>query len=579
MKAFGSAPTPDPTRIVSPTVEPPNRASPSPSFTASASTGVTNTASSFTASSASSAATLSAMAMSGYLQAGHAFRPSKASPSPYNSNMHETPRYGMGAFSGSASPTIWVKIRRLPLNTTEESVRLMTMFTHEQIAEVELLPVEQSEDSGFLSANLRFRTMAGAQHAKSTLDGLLNATKEANMVVEIKSDDSPLAQRYSTDPLSANNSGSPASAASVSSTIGPGQVPRFNNSGFHSLENISPQTNNAYPGHELPKPNSGVDFKNMFSPQSPIGNHLTERGRMSGKDLIAHDSADDDETSNLLKNPLAYAEINNAPPQRRATAPQIPISNMAALSLNTSAMPPPGPSSLPPFNNVMSAQSGPMSPVDKGGFNGYPVAFGRQAFPPVNPADQNPPCNTLYVGNLPGDASEEELKGVFVKQRGYKRLCFRTKQNGPMCFVEFEDVSFATKALHELYGTPLHNSTKGGIRLSFSKNPLGVRSGQAPSHANSNQMGGMHQPMPGSANGFPLANRPPPGLGLTAPPPGLGSGRGYPYMNAGHGNGAFGGLANYGWNGPVYNDNDDPKRKRNLFTGNYPPRHNYMVGK
>ena len=102
----------------------------------------------------------------------------------------------------------------------------------------------------------------------------------------------------------------------------------------------------------------------------------------------------------------------------------------------------------------------------------------RHNYPPVNPADQNPPCNTLYVGNLPIDTSEDELKAMFSKQRGYKRLCFRTKQNGPMCFVEFEDVSFATKALNELYGVQLHNSVKGGIRLSFSKNPLGVRAGQ-----------------------------------------------------------------------------------------------------
>jgi hypothetical protein len=312
----------------------------------------------------------------------------------------------------------------------------------------------------------------------------------------------------------------------------------------------------------------------MFSPQSPIGNHLTENGRMSGKDLIAHDSVDDDETSDLLKDPLAYAEINNAAPQRRATAPQIPISSMAALSLNTNNMQ--GPSSLPQFGNAMSAQPGPMSPLDKGAFGGYPATYGRQNFPPVNPADQNPPCNTLYVGNLPGDASEEELKGLFIKQRGYKRLCFRTKQNGPMCFVEFEDVSFATKALNELYGTPLHNSTKGGIRLSFSKNPLGVRSGQTPSHTNSNPMGGMHVPMPGSTNGFTSANRPPPGL---AAPPGLGAGRAYHYMNASHGNGTFNGIANYGWNGPVYNDHDDSKKKKAVFPGSYPPRYNYMLGK
>ncbi|KAG7109783.1 Cell wall integrity protein scw1 like [Verticillium longisporum] len=80
---------------------------------------------------------------------------------------------------------------------------------------------------------------------------------------------------------------------------------------------------------------------------------------------------------------------------------------------------------------------------------------------------------------------------MFSKQRGYKRLCFRTKQNGPMCFVEFEDVTFATKALNELYGQPLHNSVKGGIRLSFSKNPLGVRSGQTSGQGAANSMAAM----------------------------------------------------------------------------------------
>lgn len=114
--------------------------------------------------------------------------------------------------------------------------------------------------------------------------------------------------------------------------------------------------------------------------------------------------------------------------------------------------------------------------------------------PPSNPADQNPPCNTLYVGNLPIDATEQELRKLFSNQQGFKRLSFRTKNNnsnsnpnmnhGPMCFVEFDDISYATRALAELYGSQLpsdnllngsSNNNKGGIRLSFSKNPLGVR--------------------------------------------------------------------------------------------------------
>ncbi|KAG0324516.1 hypothetical protein BGZ99_001711 [Dissophora globulifera] len=95
--------------------------------------------------------------------------------------------------------------------------------------------------------------------------------------------------------------------------------------------------------------------------------------------------------------------------------------------------------------------------------------------PPVNPGDQNPPCNTLYVGNLPMNTSEDELRALFSRCVGYRRLSFRTKSNGPMCFVEFENIDCATQALNDLYGNPLSNSVKGGIRLSYSKNPLGVR--------------------------------------------------------------------------------------------------------
>ncbi|KAJ9068465.1 hypothetical protein DSO57_1028387 [Entomophthora muscae] len=96
--------------------------------------------------------------------------------------------------------------------------------------------------------------------------------------------------------------------------------------------------------------------------------------------------------------------------------------------------------------------------------------------------DHNPPCNTLYVGNLPPKTNEEELRQLFSLCAGYKRLCVRYKAGvnsnskaGPMCFVEFESEDDAADAMHEKNGTHLSNSDKGGIRLSFSKNPLGVR--------------------------------------------------------------------------------------------------------
>ncbi|KAG9128192.1 hypothetical protein FRC07_003742 [Ceratobasidium sp. 392] len=97
--------------------------------------------------------------------------------------------------------------------------------------------------------------------------------------------------------------------------------------------------------------------------------------------------------------------------------------------------------------------------------------------------DQNPPINTLYVGNLPTTSGqthssaylEESLRALFSRSAGYRKLCFRQKTNGPMCFVEYEDVNYATRALNEMYGHTLNGLVKGGIRLSFSKNPLGVR--------------------------------------------------------------------------------------------------------
>jgi len=105
----------------------------------------------------------------------------------------------------------------------------------------------------------------------------------------------------------------------------------------------------------------------------------------------------------------------------------------------------------------------------------------------ANPADQNPPINTLYVGGLPAvlpsltgpmSAShlEDSLRAVFSRSPGFKRLCFRQKSNGPMSFIEYESVEYATRALSDLYGHTLGGLVKGGIRLSYSKNPLGVRS-------------------------------------------------------------------------------------------------------
>jgi len=424
-------------------------------------------------------------------------------------------------YSATPSSFASVRIRRLPLNTSEESLRLMMVFSKD-ILDVELEPAEQFEDPGFRSAIITFQTLAGAQEAKNMLDGKSNVSNDAKLIVEI----------ISGSPITGRNGSSAASSVNSSR-----QTTGFTST-YSSFERVSPTMNSVYRNSgDLTTTESSAPYQSIFSPHSPIGNYLSDRTRMTGKDLINNDAADDyDETRELLKDPLSFAENGSmAAQQRRATAPQIPIQRMSALSLNTNQGM--GPSSMPPYAGhqglgALSAHPGnTMSPTGMNGagpsmnynLGGHSYGRPQHNFPPVNPADQNPPCNTLYVGNLPIDTSEEELKAMFSKQRGYKRLCFRTKQNGPMCFVEFEDVSFATKTLHELYGQLLHNSVKGGIRLSFSKNPLGVRSGQTPTPASSSAMNGLNSGMSTSGHGFTSANGPPPGL--SAPPPGLGMGR------------------------------------------------------
>lgn len=417
-----------------------------------------------------------------------------------------------------------VLIRHLRKGTTVDQVRLMLLWSDE-IGQVEVLP--ETQEDQFTSAKVQFRTADGAIEAKSMLDGKQNMIVE---IVELGSAPS-IAER--------GTSVSSSESSNASSTNASRQPSRFN--GAFAMGGAFGSNK------ELPNPEDSARYQQLFSPQSPIRNHISELPRISGKSLINHDTTDDDETGELLKDPLAYAEASSITAQRRATAPHLPItSSLAGLSLNTSAAT--GPSSLPHYGHqsALPSHHAAMSPT--GAMNGhghgahgmhYPVpsphAYGRHSnYPPINPADQNPPCNTLYVGNLPIDTSEEELKAMFSKQRGYKRLCFRTKQNGPMCFVEFEDVTFATKALNELYGQPLHNSVKGGIRLSFSKNPLGVRSGQNTGQAVAHSMVSMSM-MAGTPNTFTTTNGPPPGL---AAPPGLGSGRyGGHGGQGGHGNG------------------------------------------
>lgn len=462
------------------------------------------------------------------------------------------------AFAKSSPPTtVSAVIRRLPNDVSEKDLRAMLTFS-EDLDDVQLQHPTQPEDSGFLSAVLTFTSLAGAQEVQNKLHGKPNLSRTAELIVELPASSPASSGRGSLNEGSTAIAPSTSTSSTASSTTSIRQGTLYNGSS-QTVEPLSMSVNNLSGAagvanmngmNGLSALNSGLSglyrgelsnnetnhFPGMFSPQSPIGNHL--RSGISGKALIKNDLADDDEANKLLSDlhPLTDSAAQEYPDNtpaatqpRRLTVPHIPINRMANLSLATSNMP--GPSSMPPaygqpgtapYSAIARAQFSDISPVMPNGagsaHNYHSQHRGSTSFPAVNPADQNPPCNTLYVGNLPIDTSEEELKTLFSKARGYRRLCFRTKGNGPMCFVEFEDVSFATKALNELYGYPLHNSVKGGIRLSFSKNPLGVRSNQNPVPNGVGSAAGLNGITTGVANGFAAANGPPPGLRV---PPGF----------------------------------------------------------
>jgi RNA recognition motif-containing protein len=473
-----------------------------------------------------------------------------------------------------------IVIRKLPQNYTIESVKSMLVFIGE-IVDVKMIQSHLSEDKNFRAAQVLFQTAADAYKAKDALNGKSNTTKDANLIVEFYDSSalSSMDQRRNT--IDGTAARTQTSSASSNSSMGPIPSGRSRyRSDFQSVDRISPPNicSNSGGNSDYPYPENHSHMQSLFSPQSPLTNGNGYH-RVSGKSMINDDSVDDDETGELLKDPVAYAKSGQQPATRRSTNPQALVSRLGSLSLGS----PNGMQFGPPSANGYTSPRGngslqpsvphQISPASASNGGSYVSSFPHPQYPPVNPADQNPPCNTLYVGNLPIDTSEDELKSVFSKQRGYKRLCFRTKQNGPMCFVEFEDVSFATKALHDLYGHPLHNSVKGGIRLSFSKNPLGVRAGQT------NALG-LNAPMSpqamapgyvGAMSGYSSVSGPPPGL---AQPSGLVNGVSYRAPLSAGVDGMF--AQPFAVHQPDFNSQIS---QRNAYSGGVPPSMAGMYGR
>ncbi|EHL00577.1 putative Cell wall integrity protein scw1 [Glarea lozoyensis 74030] len=80
----------------------------------------------------------------------------------------------------------------------------------------------------------------------------------------------------------------------------------------------------------------------------------------------------------------------------------------------------------------------------------------------------NPPCNNLYIRNLPAEPDEGDLREFFAKQPGFEGI--RMKLNEPECFVQFSDVQSAMEALRRSDDHRFSPEDKWGIMVGFARN-------------------------------------------------------------------------------------------------------------
>ncbi|KAG4123927.1 hypothetical protein ERO13_D10G007600v2 [Gossypium hirsutum] len=125
----------------------------------------------------------------------------------------------------------------------------------------------------------------------------------------------------------------------------------------------------------------------------------------------------------------------------------------------------------------------PTPPYDP--YGGYPVppvpmptptpVPAPSSYVPVQNTKDNPPCNTLFIGNLGENINEEELRGLFSTQPGFKQMKILRQERHTVCFIEFEDVNSASNVHHSLQGAVIPSSGSIGMRIQYSKNPFGKR--------------------------------------------------------------------------------------------------------
>jgi hypothetical protein len=88
-----------------------------------------------------------------------------------------------------------------------------------------------------------------------------------------------------------------------------------------------------------------------------------------------------------------------------------------------------------------------------------------RTYVPVNNTKDNPPCNTLFIGNLSELTNEDELRSLFASQPGFRQLKVVRGARSVTCFVEFNDVPSAMAVHQSQQVWASHMLSKPGLLL------------------------------------------------------------------------------------------------------------------
>jgi RNA recognition motif-containing protein len=92
----------------------------------------------------------------------------------------------------------------------------------------------------------------------------------------------------------------------------------------------------------------------------------------------------------------------------------------------------------------------------------------------ANSGRSNPPMDTIFIANMSPEASEDELKTLLSGYPGFKR-CKLVNQRGVItAFAQFEDIKSSAAAIGFLQGRPNLALDSSGLRVEYSKKPMGV---------------------------------------------------------------------------------------------------------